>query len=528
MNSKRYKSLGSLADLPEGRLTARKIGSKEFLLLRRGDRVFISGNKCPHHGARLSEGLAFGREVICPCHNARFDMESGRVLCPPALDDIPVYHSGRQGEEVLVGPVRENRGLCLPSMAAPRGRRSKTIVIVGAGAAGNAAADALRREGFAGKVLMLTRESDLPYDRTLLSKGFLSGNVTAEQLPLRSPEYYAAMGIEVLTSCTVDSLEPKERRVVLENGRSIGYDKLLLATGGAPRRLDVPGAGLPGAHYLRSRSDAAAILESLPSVDKVVITGAGFIGLEVASALRKRGIAVRVVAPEKVPLTAAVGEEVGRWLQDLHAAAGVGFFLGRGIREISGSGRVEEVVLSDGSSYETDLVVIGVGIEPAVEYLRTTTLVRNGAVPVDSRLRTELPDIYAAGDLAVVKGPDGRITRIEHWVEAERQGRLAALSMLGRGADPESVPFFWSEQQEVTLKCVGVPHPAHRRIVRGNLEEERFLMGFFNGCALEAAVAVGRDRDLIAASRLIGNAVLLTPERFCDESTDLAALASDR
>jgi len=526
MDSKRFRGLCRLSDLPEGRPATGKVGSKEFLLLRRGEGVLISGNKCPHHGAHLSDGLVFGTEVVCPCHNARFDLVSGRVLSPPALDDIPVYHTGRRDDEILVGPVLENQRLCLPSMSGQGGQSNDTILIVGAGAAGNSAAETLRREGYEGKVLMLTGEPDLPYDRTALSKGFLSGAVGMEELPLRSQEYYDAMGIEVLTSCPVRSIEPRERMVVLRDGRTIGYDMLLLATGGVPRRLEVPGVGLPGSHYLRSRCDAAEILESLACAGSSIVVGAGFIGLEVASVLRNRGMSVQVVAPENLPMCDTLGEELGRWLQDRHVSRGVGFSLGRSVREIRGSGRVEEVVLSDGSSLEADVVIIGVGIEPAVDYLRGTDLVRDGAVAVDNRLSTALPGIYAAGDLAAVAQPGGKATRIEHWVEAERQGKLAAQSMLGKAEGYRSVPFFWSEQQGVTLKCVGLPAADYRRIARGSVEGEDFLVGFFDGSLLKAAVAVGRDRDLIAAGQLIRRSAGITPEQLRGAQTDLGELAA--
>jgi NADPH-dependent 2,4-dienoyl-CoA reductase/sulfur reductase-like enzyme/nitrite reductase/ring-hydroxylating ferredoxin subunit len=512
MKQKRYKFLARLSELPDGKLTVRKLGSKEFLLLRRGDQVSISSNKCPHRGARLSEGLAFGREVVCPCHNARFDLGSGCMLSPPALDDIPTYRTAREGEEILVGPVREDQGLCLPSLGSPAGERGRTILLVGAGAAGAAAAEALRREGFEGRVVMLGAEPEPPYDRTALSKGLLCGSVPVEELPLRPPEFYEAMGIELFTGVRVSSLEAAERRVVLEDGRRMQYHRLLLATGGRPRKLQVPGADLEGCCYLRSRADALRLMEALPAAERPVIVGAGFIGLEVASALRKRGLPVQVVAPESVPMAASLGEDLGSWVRGRHESRGVRFLLDRGVREFRGVGRVEEIVLSDGSTLEADLAVVGVGIEPAVEILRGAAEKRG--VPVDEHFRTGLPGVYAAGDAALVPGPDGKNVRVEHWAEAQRQGQQAARSMLGKGGAYRSVPFYWTEQQELTLKCVGLPSGRHRRVMRGTLAGESFIVGFFEGSTLRAAVAVDRDRELIAAGELMRTSAGLTPERF--------------
>ncbi len=283
------------------------------------------------------------------------------MLSPPALDDIPSYQTYRQGLEILVGPVRENQDLCLASLGNPQGQRAKTIVIIGAGAAGNAAAETLRKEGYNGKVVMVTREPELPYDRTALSKGFLTGSVSTEQLALRSAEFYTAMGIEILTGSGVLSIDPSDRRVVLENGGGVRYDKLLLASGGVPKRLNLPGAELEGCHYLRSKSDAVRIVEALPSCRRPVVVGAGFIGLEVASALGSRELPVQVVAPERLPMGAVLGESVGSWIRELHESQGVLFHLGRTVRQLRGSRRVEEVILSDESTIETDLVIVGAG-----------------------------------------------------------------------------------------------------------------------------------------------------------------------
>jgi NADPH-dependent 2,4-dienoyl-CoA reductase/sulfur reductase-like enzyme/nitrite reductase/ring-hydroxylating ferredoxin subunit len=572
------KRLAGLEELAEGVPLRRSIGGKEFLVVRRGERVSVCGNRCPHQGATLSEGILSGEEVVCPCHGARFDLRDGRLSSPPALDGIPVYQVRVEGREVFVGPVREENpfppaGPAPPAAAEVRGRgsaqqgparrgsarRGGSIGIVGAGAAGHAAAEELRRAGFAGRIVLIGAEPDPPYDRTALSKGFLAGEIPAETLPLRGRELYEQLSIELLLGCRVAGVEPGSRTAVLADGRRLAFERLLLATGGLPRRLPIPGADLPGCFLLRSRSDGqalrAAVREAQERGGEAVILGAGLIGLEVAASLRRAGLAAAVIAPEEIPLAAVFGERVGAWIRRLHEEKGVRFHLGRTVREIRGDGRVREVALSDGTRLAAEVVVIGAGIVTAVEYLAGTGLVRDGEVAVDGRLETAAPGLYAAGDIARVPGArGGRPERVEHWASAQRQGRHAARAMLGAANPYAEAPFFWTDQFDRSLKRVGPAGGWDRIVYRGAVEAGDFLAGYFLGDRLVAAAAAGacrtdptgatyagaafaraagppegsrRDREIMALGELLrcgaGARPAPGPQEFQDEGVDLVS-----
>jgi len=528
-SGRRGKRLAFLDELPDGQAVLRTVGSRRFLVVRRGREVHACGDTCPHRGAALHEGLVVGSQIVCPCHHGRFDLESGVPTQPPVRDEIPVYETSVEAGEVLVGRPRPFR-----PWHTRRGTGEGRVVIVGAGAAGSAAAETLRREGFDGRILLVSAEQELPYDRTALSKGFLGEQEYGASvgLELRPREFYEQAGVELLLGRRVVGLEPARKVVRFEHGQGLGYDSLLLATGGHPRRLGLPGERLAGVFVLRSLGDAARIRDAAAAAHHVVILGAGFLGLEAADSLRRRGLEVSVVAPEALPLAGVFGERVARWVLAQHEALGIRFHLGATARELRGDGRVREAVLEDGTCLPADLVIVAAGIEPTVGYLGRAGLVQSGAVPVDARQATPVPGIYAAGDLAAVPAPSGEHRRFEHWVEAEAQGRRAARAMLGRDPGGVGLPFFWTEAGEHTLKSVGLLHPGAGAVavVRGRLEDSSFLAGFYAagpaGPRLLGACAVNRDRELIAVGERIRLREALPPEELEDESADLTACAT--
>jgi len=382
-------------------------------------------------------------------------------------------------------------------------------VILGGGAAGAAAVETLRREGFGGRVVMVTREADRPYDRPNLSKEFLSGAAKPEWMHLRSEKFYATRRIEVLTQRTAIGLDVPGKSLLLENGEKLRYDKLLLATGSEPRKLTVSGANLPGSYVLRSFDDARAIVAALPAARRVAIVGASFIGLEAASSLRKRDLEVHVVAREAVPLARVFGERVGARLRALHEQGGVRFHLGAGIREISGKGRVEKVTLSDGTELSADLVLAGIGVVPSVGYLPGSGLVEGGGIPVGPDLQTKVPGIWAAGDIAIERG-----ARIEHWVVAQAQGQHAARAMLGRENRYAEVPFFWTSQFDQSLKYVGYAPRAESILYRGDVEKGTFTAGYFGGGKLLAAATMGRTKELTRIQEALRRGDVIPAEAF--------------
>jgi apoptosis-inducing factor 3 len=506
------------SDLPEGISRMVKVGDDDVLLVRVEGTVRAVGNKCPHYDCPLNEGTLVGTVVVCRCHDARFDVTTGRMVSPPSLNDLPVYPVRIEDGDVLVGPAEKAR------FPKAEGTDPRTFLIVGAGAAGNAAAETLRREGFAGRIVMITAESDGPYDRPNLSKEFMSGKAKPEWMPLRSAKFYQNQKIEVLTDTRVTSLDPRKKTVTLSGGVQMPFDKALIATGGVPRSLPIPGADGEGCFNLRSFADARAIMEAAAAAKKVVLIGAGFIGMELASSLGERGLEVDVVAPEALPFARLLGERVAMYLRKRHEGKGVVFHLGATVREVSGSRGAKAVILADGTRLEVDFVILGTGVQPAVEYLAGTDLVKDGAVPVNERLETAAPDVYAAGDIAIVPDAiDGKGTRIEHWVVAERHGQHAARAMLGSAGRYDEVPFFWTRQTGISLKHVGSTGAWDALAFRGDVEAGRFVAGYYRTGVLVAAAGVGLPTELTAIELMLRRRMSLPAEALSDPGVDLLA-----
>jgi NADPH-dependent 2,4-dienoyl-CoA reductase/sulfur reductase-like enzyme/nitrite reductase/ring-hydroxylating ferredoxin subunit len=507
-------------DLKEGVPVPCKVGTKEIILIRVGHRILACGGKCPHYGGPLAEGVNTNHSITCPWHNSCFDLTTGNLILPPALDHLPSYPVKVEDGDVYVG-----KAMITPFPKIIEKDR-RTFVIVGAGAAGNAAAETLRREGFSGRIVMITPETDRPYDRPNLSKDYLAGTAQPEWIPLRSEKFYEIHQIEILFNHRVSKVNPSKRVVSLASGGELPYDRLLLATGGIPRRPNIPGIGLEGAFLLRSLANAKSIISAFANGKTAVIIGGGFIGMEGAASFTKRGIEVHVVTHEKYPMMRVFGERIGRYLQSLHEKHGVVFHPEVSVKEILGVHRVENVVLSDGSRIEADMVLAGVGIIPAVDYLETTGLIEDGAVPVDSQLQTKIEGIFAAGDIAVVPTPPhGEKIRCEHWVVAERLGQHAARAMLGNEAPYDEIPFFWTRQYDESLKYIGFAKDYDHIAYRGKVEEGQFLAGFYQNGMLKAVAGLHRDKEIIHLTQMMKARATLPAEQFQDEKIDLMEFA---
>ena len=479
------------SDLNEGVPLVVKVGKREVFLIRVERSLYAYGHKCPHYEAPLTDGSISGHSLICPWHNARFDLTTGRMTVPPALDDLPAYPVKVEGGVVFAGEPEKRPVTPLP------GTEKQTFVVVGAGAAGNAAVQTLRAEGFAGRVIMIGGEDDIPYDRPNLSKGFLSGEAKPEWLPLRSEKYYENRQIEMRKGTRVTAVEPEKHTVVLQDGTLLEYDQLLLATGGRPRKIPISGLEQENCFYLRSFADARAINDAAASSQYAVIIGAGFIGMEVASSLRQRDLEVHIVDIQSTPMEHVFGERIGRRFRKLAEEKGVVFHLGVTVKEIKGGG-AGGVVLSDGANVKADLIVVGTGAIPVVDYLKGTDLSENGMVPVDGQLRTRHREIFAAGDIAGYPNPlTGDRQRIEHWVVAESQGIHAARSMLGKAGDYDLVPFFWTRQFGRSFKYVGFARESDQIAFRGDVEEGDFSAGYYERGRLKAAAALDRGEELV-------------------------------
>jgi 3-phenylpropionate/trans-cinnamate dioxygenase ferredoxin reductase subunit len=370
---------------------------------------------------------------------------------------------------------------------------------------------------------MITPEHTPPYDRTALSKAYMAGQKEREGLGLKPDEFYEQMRISLLTGRTVARLDPQERCAVLENGDRVEFDRALVATGSRPRTAGIPGENLPGVHLLRSLADAEVISGTAEQAGTAVLLGAGFIGMELAGSLRERDLQVHVVAPEDVPLSNVFGERIGRWMQKRHQDNGTVFHMGTAAEKIERDGERKAVHLEDGTVLKADLVVVAMGVDPAVECLRDTGLVEDGAVPVTGHLETQAAGVFASGDIARLPDHrDGTPRRVEHWVEAERLGQHAARCMLGCDEPYREMPFFWTRQLGTSVRYIGWTEEWDETVWRGTPEDEEFLAGFYQDGVLRAAAGVGMAVDTIAVGELLKAGAGVAPENFQDTDYDLA------
>jgi 3-phenylpropionate/trans-cinnamate dioxygenase ferredoxin reductase subunit len=407
---------------------------------------------------------------------------------------------------------------------------TRRIVILGAGLAGGTAALALREAGFEGEVTLLGQERRPPYNRPPLSKTYLRGEERLEDVLLSPEDAYAAQGVELRLGASARWIDARERFVELEGGERVGYDRLLVATGGRNRWLPVPGAALEGVHQLRTIEESDAIRRMAEPGRHAVVVGLGFIGSEVAASLRQLGVEVTAIEGARTPLAAVLGEEIGRVLADVHRDHGVELVLGDGVEALEGTWRVERVRTKGGQAIDCDFVVAGVGIVPNDELLELAGAAVENGVLVDERCRTSLPDVYAAGDVANHLHPVfGRI-RVEHWNNASNQGRAAALAMLDQGRPYDYVHSFWSDQYEHSLEYVGIGTGFDRVVLRGDPSSRRFLAFYLRQGRLRAVFGLDRggdpedprsDGELKACVPLIREGAPVDPERLADEDRDL-------
>jgi apoptosis-inducing factor 3 len=470
-------------DVPDGGVLLGHANGEGVLLVRRGEEVFAVGAGCTHYGGPLAEGLVVGDEIRCPLHHACFSLRTGEPVRAPALNPVACFDvDARDGRLVVLGK-RE------PSTMRKADRGPASVVIVGAGAAGNACAEALRREGYAGPIAMLGAEGTVPVDRPNLSKDYLAGNAPEEWMPLRGEDFYQNSEIDLAIGARVTEIDVAHGRVVLADGSSRPFGALVLATGAEPVRLPMAGADLPHVFTLRTLADSRAIIARASSAKRAVLVGAGFIGLEVAASLRARGLEVHVVAPEDVPLGRVLGPALGAFVRSVHEEHGVIFRLGTTAKAITR----DAVELASGERLPADLVVVGVGVRPEVALAERAGLKVDRGVVVDATLRTSAPNVWAAGDVA--RWPDARTgasIRVEHWVVAERMGQLAARNVLGRAEPCEIVPFFWSAHYDVTIDYVGHAESWDRVDVDGNFVARNAAVAFRRKGKTLAVATIGR------------------------------------
>jgi NADPH-dependent 2,4-dienoyl-CoA reductase/sulfur reductase-like enzyme/nitrite reductase/ring-hydroxylating ferredoxin subunit len=480
----------SPAEIPEGGTLLGHVGSDAVLLARQGDEIFAIGATCTHYSGPLAEGLVVGDTVRCPWHHACFSLRTGEALRAPALNPVACWKTEQRDGRVFVTEKTEREPLARASHPAPRaGEVPRTVAIIGAGAAGAAAAEMLRRQGYDGAITMYDPDPAAPYDRPNLSKDYLAGNAPEEWIPLRPDGFYAEHGIEIVRS-RVMALDARERRIDVDGAPPRRFDRILLATGADPVRLSMPGSDRPFVHYLRTLADSRAIIARAKEARRAVVIGASFIGLEVAASLRARDLEVHVVAPEAVPFERILGPQLGDFVRRLHEEHGVVFHLRDGVRSIDDGA----VTLEGGGSLGADLVVLGVGVRPSIALAEQAKLAMDRGVVVDAFLETSAPGIFAAGDIARWPDPHtGERIRVEHWVVAERQGQHAARNILGAREPFAAVPFFWSQHYDVTIAYVGHAEHWDRIDVSGDIDAKDCVIAYRSGDKTPAVASIFRD-----------------------------------
>jgi len=481
-----WESGVAAADFEQRPMLVGRVGKEQVLVVRSGGEYFAIAALCTHYHGHLVDGLLVDGTIRCPWHHACFDFRTGQVKRGPALDPLDRWQVDQQDGRIFVR--RKLQPSNTPQLAA--GAQPESVVIIGAGAAGLAAALTLRRAGYQRPLTLVSGETDPPYDRPNLSKDYLAGTAPAEWMPLRSDDFYRDNGIELALGTAVRELDANQRKVKLQNGRELPFDRLLLATGAEPVRLQIPGATPDRVFYLRSWADCRAIVARAASAKRAVVLGTSFIGLEVAASLRTRGIEVHVVGRDSVPMARVLGEQVGEFLRRVHESRGTVFHLGTSIARVAG----QSVILADGTTLDTDFVVIGVGVRPLDDLARAAGIAVDNGVTVDDFLMTSAQGIYAAGDIA--SWPDERFggrVRVEHWVVAQRLGETAARNMLGARERFTAAPFFWTQQFDVTINYVG--HASARDTIRidGDLEQRDCAIRYERNGRVAAVATIGRD-----------------------------------
>ncbi len=472
--------------IEEGEVLLGHVGQEAVVLVRHDLEYFAVASTCSHYGGPLELGIVTGDEIHCPWHHSVFCLRTGTALKAPALNPISCWHTEVRDKKIF---VTEKKSF---TTTRRKGTEVQQFVIVGSGAAGISAAVTLRRQGFLGSVTIVTGDKSLPYDRPHLSKDYLAGTASEEWIPLWSKDFYLENRITFELNTMVTKVSADPHQLELSNGRSLHYDKCLLAMGGTPNRPPIPGIDRPNVHFLRSLQDCRQIIELTSWASRVVIIGAGFIGLEAAASLRQRNLDVKVVAPEKLPLLKTLGVHVGSFLKHLHESHGVTFHLEVGVKEI----RERSVLLDSGVEIECDFIVVGTGIHPNVALAEAAGCHIDRGVLVNEYLETTVPDVYAAGDLA--RWPDPRTKRsirVEHWEVAERQGQVAALNMMGDKIPFQDVPFFWTKHYDVSIGYVGHSDRFDRMDLMGNMERQDFAVAFYEDLEVAALLTVGRDRE---------------------------------
>jgi NADPH-dependent 2,4-dienoyl-CoA reductase/sulfur reductase-like enzyme/nitrite reductase/ring-hydroxylating ferredoxin subunit len=524
MNLREIK-VAMINDLKEGEMKAISVGDEEKILLTKINGNYSAlGASCTHYGAPLAEGVLCNGVIMCPWHHACFDAKTGNLLDPPARDSLPKYETKISGDDVIVLLPEELGFSKTPEMVKLDSSDKRNYIILGGGASGNSAAQALRESGYTGKITIITQETRVPYDRPNLSKDYLSGHAQPEWMPLRGEDFYKENDIDIIFAKKIKEANVNTKEITFTDNDRIKYDKILFATGGVPRALNVPGAGKKHIFYLRSFEDCDKIIEACKGSSKVVVIGASFIGMEVAHSLHERKLDVTVVAPEDIPFKNILGNEIGNFIKKLHKDQGIRFKLGSQVLKFEGDEKVTSVVLTTGEEIECDLIVIGIGVRPATDFIKGINLEKDGSIKVNEYMQVD-GDTFAAGDITSFPY-NGNYIRIEHWRLAEQQGRIAGFNMAGKKIEFNKQPFFWTAQAGLNVRYVGNAKDWDNTITWGYINSKEFITFLIKNNNVIAAVGNNKDTELAAIEQLMLHNKMPTAAELKEKEIDLVNLVT--
>jgi NADPH-dependent 2,4-dienoyl-CoA reductase/sulfur reductase-like enzyme/nitrite reductase/ring-hydroxylating ferredoxin subunit len=519
--------VGKLSDFENDGMRTVELGDSKdkILICRSGGEFSALSPYCTHYGAPLEEGALGEGRIVCPLHHSCFSAKNGDLLEPPAFDSLAAYGLEAEGENLVVTIPDKIEKRRMPGLTKPDYKSDKRrFAIIGGGAAGYSAAQTLRENGFKGRIYIITRESRFPYDRPNLSKEYLQGKAEADWMPLRGEKFYDEHGIDIVRGREVLKLDVKIKEMTLDDGQDLVFDKILIATGGKPFNLDIPGADLGNIFTLRSFGDADEIIAAAEKASRAAVIGSSFIGMETAYSLSERGIDVTVIGKDSLPFETTLGKEIGELFMREHENLGIAFEMSASVSRFAGDGKVEKIIFDDGKEIPADLVLVGIGVTPATGFIEGIGLNPDGSLKTDIYLAVA-DDVYAAGDVASFPDPvTGERRRIEHWRTAEQQGKIAALNMLGKNVPYSSVPFFWTAQAGLELRYVGHARTWDYTITWGSVADKDFITFYISGDRVAAAAGNNRDAEMAAAEELMRTGRMPAPNILKERQTDLVDL----
>ncbi|KAM4589690.1 apoptosis inducing factor mitochondria associated 4 isoform 1-T1 [Fundulus diaphanus] len=501
------------SDLHDGQMKEVSVEDQKVLLVRTMGQYSAIGSRCSHYSAPLIKGTLVGERVRCPFHGACFNVRTGDIEEYPGLDCLPTYKVKVQDGNVYVSIDKKSMKLTkrMKEMCTVQPDVKHTVLLVGGGPASLVCAETLRQNCYQGRVVIVTRDGLPPFDKPKLSKAM---NVESSDILLRPHDFYQQHGIEMWTGKEVVSVNPAEKYVKMSDGTSERYDQLLLSTGCRARPLGCPGSDLKGVHLLQSYEDAKEIHTSSLG-QRAVVIGASFIGMEAASYLSDKAASVALVSPTKYPFEKSLGPEIGKMTKEMLEGKNIKFFMNNKVTEIRGeNGKVKEVVLSDGTVLEADVVIAGIGVIPNSDFLAGSDVAVDSrkAIIVDKFMRTNVADIFSAGDVAsfplTIRG-DQRVN-IGHWQMSHAHGRVAALNMLNKPTTIESVPFFWSVLDGKSIRYAGYGEGYTEIIFKGKVEERKFLAFYIKDEAVVAAASLMFDPAVAHVAELMARGTVIT------------------